>query len=361
MGYDYLIVGCGFAGAVSARCLADRGRKVLIMERRSHIGGNSYDFYNSFDILVHKYGPHYFRTNDKDVWQFLSGFTEWRYCQYVIKSCVDGQLFDFPVNLNTINQFYGTRFSSMEAKEFIEKLRVKIDRPRNSKEQVISIIGENIYNAFFKNYTIKQWGVDPSNLDASVTARIPVRFNKDPRYFESIYQAMPKEGYSKLFENMLDHPDISLMLNTDYHKDKDGINYTKLIYTGCIDEYFDFQFGKLPYRSLRFEFENYEQEYYQEYSQINYPNEYDFTRVVEIKHVTGQKISKTTIVREYPESEGEPYYPIPMMKNEQLYLKYKNEADKLRDTYFIGRLAQYKYLNMDQVVKESIDLINKLE
>lgn len=359
--YDYLIVGAGFSGAVLARKLADNGKKILIIDRRKHIGGNSYDFYDKSGVLVHKYGPHYFRTNDKDVWNFLSKFTQWRYYQYIVKAFVDGQIFDLPINLNTINQFFGTSFSSIEAQNFIEKIRVKSKKPKNSEEQVISKIGKEIYDKFFKNYTIKQWNLEPKDLDASVTARIPIRFNKDPRYFDSYYQAMPKDGYFKLFEKILSHENIETKLNIDFLKNRKQFKYKKLIYTGCIDEFFNCKFGKLPYRSLRFEFETFNQEFYQKYSQINYPNEYDFTRIVEIKHATGQKHDKTTIAREYPMSEGEPYYPIPKNENEKLYLKYKKEAGKLKDVYFVGRLAQYRYLNMDQVVKKSLELFKKIK
>lgn len=361
MKYDFLIVGAGFAGSVLARRLAEeQNKKVLVVDKRDHIGGNAYDYYDESGVLVHKYGPHYFRTNDKEVWNFLSRFTEWHYYQYIIKVYADGQLFDIPINLNTINRFYGTRFSSSEAKDFLERVRVKIDNPQNSEEQVISKVGVDIYEKFFKNYTIKQWNLDPKDLDASVTARIPIRFNTDPRYFESFYQAMPKFGYHKLFENLLKHENIQVELNIDFFKNKHTIECESLIYTGCVDEFFDFKFGPLPYRSLRFEFETFDKEYYQGYSQINYPNEYDFTRIVEIKHATGQVSPNTTIVREYPMAEGEPYYPVPKKDNELLYQQYKVEADKLKNVYFVGRLAEYKYLNMDQAVRSALDLFIRL-
>lgn len=360
MKYDYLIVGTGFAGATLARKLAENNKKICIIDRRDHIGGNSFDYYDNSGVLVHKYGPHYFRTDDKIIWDFLSKFTEWRYYQYVVKSFVDGQLFDLPINLNTINQFYNTNFSSFEAKEFLEKIKVKIDGPKNSEEQVISQVGQDIYEKFFKNYTIKQWKTDPKNLDTSITARIPIRFNKDPRYFSSFYQAMPKNGYHKIFDNLLNHKNITIKLKTDF-KNINNIIYDKLIYTGCIDEFFDYKHGNLGYRSLRFEFETFNQEYYQDYSQINYPNEYDFTRIVEIKHATGQKIKNTTIVREYPEESGDPYYPILTKDNMAIYEKYLNESQKISNVYFVGRLAQFKYLNMDQAIKEALNLFEKLK
>lgn len=361
MKYHYLIVGTGFAGATLARKLADDGKKVLIIDRRNHIGGNSYDYYNEFGVLVHKYGPHYFRTNRKDVWDFLSNFTEWRYYQYVVKTFVDGQLFDLPINLNTINQFYCVNLSSFEVKDFLERIKVKIEKPQNCEEQVLSQVGRDIYEKFFKNYTIKQWKTDPKNLDPSITARIPVRFNRDPRYFSDYYQAMPKYGYHKLFDNLLHHENITIELSTDYYEVKNSFKFENLIYTGCIDEFFNFKFGNLGYRSLSFEFETFNQEYYQGYSQVNYPNEYDFTRIVEIKHATGQNCDKTTIVREYPQEIGEPYYPILTLENSLIYEQYLNEARQLDNVYFVGRLAQFKYLNMDQAVKEAFCLYNHLK
>ncbi len=358
---DYLIVGAGFSGAVLAQKLAEeKNRKVIVIDKRQHIGGNSYDYYNEHGVLVHKYGPHYFRTDDSEVWEFLSKFTEWRHYQYVIKVYTDAQLFDFPINLNTINQFYGKSFDSKEAREFMETVREKIDNPANAEEQVLSQVGRDLYDKFFKNYTIKQWGLDPKELDASVTARIPIRFNRDPRYFDSYYQVMPRYGYHKLFENMFDHPNIVVKLGVDFFEHKEAFEYETLIYTGCIDEFFEYKYGKLSYRSLRFEFETLEQEYYQQYPQINYPNEYNFTRIVEIKHATGQRIGRTTIVREYSQDCGEPFYPIPKKDNLVLYEKYKEETKKYESIIFIGRLAQYRYLNMDQIVKNALRLFQGL-
>jgi UDP-galactopyranose mutase len=351
---DILIVGAGFSGLVIAEQAAKKGLKVLIVEKRNHIGGNCYDYYDEIGVLVHKYGPHYFRTNKKEVFDYLSGFTPWHYVQYTVKAFVDGKLLSMPINLNTINDMYGLNLSSFELREWFEEIREKIDNPSNSEEMVISKVGREIYEKFFYGYTTKQWDLEPKELDASVTARIPIRINRDDRYFTDKYQAMPKFGYTKMFEKMCEHPNIKILLNTDFKEIKNEIKYNKLVYTGPIDEFFDFKFGKLPYRSLRFEHEHYFQEFYQEYSQINYPNEYDFTRVVEIKHVTGQKHLYTTIVREYPADEGDPYYPIPAQKNKELYELYKQESLKLKNTFFVGRLATYRYLNMDQIVDEAL-------
>ena len=359
--YDYLIVGAGFAGCVLARRIAEeKNLKVLIIEKREHIGGNSYDYFDSHGVLIHKYGPHYFRTDNEVVWNFLSRFTDWRYYQYIVKAYVDGQLFDFPINLNTINCFYNLNLSYFEAQSFLDTIREKIPSPKNSEEQVLSKVGRDIYEKFFKNYTKKQWSIDPVHLDPSVTARIPVRLNKDPRYFTSKYQAMPKLGYTELFKNILDHKNIDIRLSTDYQDVKNISQHVKTIYTGCIDEYFQYALGRLPYRSCRFEYESYNQEFYQSYSQINYPNDYDFTRTIEIKHCTGQKSDWTTIVREYPTDTGDPLYPIPTKENDEIYEKYRLLANKETDVRFVGRLAQYKYFNMDQVINEAFEVFYSL-
>jgi len=360
MTYDYLIVGVGLAGSVLTERLRSIGKKVLVIDRRKHVGGNCYDYYNKAGVLVHRYGPHYFRTNFEEVKNYLSQFTEWIPAEYIIRSYIDGKLYTFPINRNTLNEFFGVDLKTEEEAEvFLNSKRIKIKNPKNAEEQVLSLVGQEIYEAFFKNYTIKQWGIDPKKIDPSVTARIPIRTNTDDRYVNDKFQAMPKDGYTKLFERMLNG--IEVRLGIDYRRVKNKIKYKKLIYTGPIDEFFDYKFGRLPYRSLRFKFETYNKEFYQDWVQINYPNEYKFTRIVEIKHVTGQKLPRTTIVKEYPCSEGEPFYPFLTPEAQQLYLKYKNEAEKLKNVYFVGRLAEYKYLNMDQTVKKALNLFQKLE
>lgn len=362
MRVDYLIVGSGFAGSVLAERLASQlNKKVLIIEKRNHIGGNSYDYHNNEGILVHKYGPHYFRTNNKAVFDYLSQFTEWHNVYYRIKVVVDGKLVTLPVNLDTVNELYGYCYSSDELKLFFDSKKTEIKEIKNSEDAIISKIGRDLYEKIYKDYTLKQWGIDPKDLDPSVCGRIPVRTNRDDRYFTDKYQAMPKHGYHKVFQKMLEHPNIQIMLQADFKDIKDKINYDTLIYTGPIDEYFDFKFGKLPYRSLRFEHETVDKEYYQPVSQVNYPHDYDFTRIVEIKHATGQQHHKTTIVREYPMAEGEPYYPIPMPRNEELYKSYKEEAEKLDNIYFVGRLAEYKYYNMDQVVARVFEVFEDIK
>jgi len=359
--FDYIIVGSGFAGSVLAERIAKTlNKKVLVIDKRNHIGGNCYDYYNNAGILVHKYGPHYFRTNLKYVFDYVSQFTEWHYIQYRIKVMIDGRLLPLPINLDTINDLYGANFSTDNLQTFFDKQKTHIERISNSEDVIKSKVGKELYEKIYKEYTVKQWGLEPKDLDASVCARIPVRTNRDDRYFTDKYQAMPKYGYHKMFEKMLDHPNIHLMLQTAYGDIKDIISFKKLIWTGPIDEFFDFKHGKLSYRSLRFEHETLDMEYYQQVSQVNYPVDYDFTRIVEIKHATGQKHNKTTIVREYPESIGEPYYPIPKPEHEAIYTRYNGEAKKNKNVYFIGRLAEYKYYNMDQVVEKALHLFDKI-
>lgn len=362
MKYDYLIVGAGLAGSIMAERLSSQmNKKVLIIEQRNHIGGNCHDYYDNAGILVHKYGPHYFRTNRKHVFDYLSSFTEWHYVYYRINVMVDGKLVPLPINLDTVNELYGYNFSSDQLKEFLDRQKTELTAITSSEDVIISKVGKDLYEKIYKAYTTKQWGLDPKELDASVCGRVPVRTNRDNRYFTDKYQALPKYGYHKMFEKLLNHHNIHIMLKTTYNDIKKDIKFEKLIWTGSICGFFNHKYGKLPYRSLRFEHETIDTEYYQPVSQVNYPVDYDFTRVVEIKHATGQKHHKTTIVREYPAAEGEPFYPIPRQQNEALYKKYKEKSDKLKDTYFIGRLAEYKYLNMDEVADKALKLFKTLK
>jgi UDP-galactopyranose mutase len=359
--FDYLIVGAGLSGGVCARLLAEKGEKVLVIDKRNHIGGNCYDYYDDYGVLVHKYGPHIFHTENKRVWDFLSRFTEWYKYQHRVLSFVDGRLVSMPINVDTINELYGTNYTSENISSFYDKIKINLETINNSKDSVISQVGEELYEKFFKNYTKKQWGIYPEELDKEVTSRIPIRFNRDGRYFTNKYQAMPLHGYTRLFEKMLDHKNIKIMLNTNFKEIKEEVSYKKLIYTAPIDEFFDNMYGKLQYRSLDFVMENYNKEFYQEVGTVNYPNDYDFTRITEFKHLTGQIASSTTIMKEYSKAEGEPYYPVPKKENKEIYSKYLNESKKLDNTYFIGRLANYKYSNMDVVVYEALNLIDKIE
>jgi UDP-galactopyranose mutase len=358
--FDYLIVGAGLAGGVLAERLARTGKKILIIDKREHIGGNTYDYYNSDGILVHKYGPHIFHTNAKEIYDYLGQFTAWRPYEHRVLASVDGMQVPIPINLNTINQLYGLNLSSAEVEKFLESKAEPVKRVATSEDVVVSKVGRDLYEKFFKGYTKKQWGLDPSELDASVAARIPTRCNRDDRYFTDKYQGMPLHGYTKMFEKMLQHPNIKIMLNTDYKEIQNMIPYREMIYTGPIDYYFDYCFGKLPYRSLEFKFETVEKEKFQDAGTVNYPNEHPYTRCTEFKYLTGQQHNKTTVVYEYPKDEGDPYYPVPMEANAELYRKYQGLAGTLKRVHFTGRLATYKYYNMDQVVAQSLTLFKKI-
>lgn len=359
--FDYLIVGAGFAGSVLAERLASKaGKKVLIIDQRNHIGGNAFDYYNKDGILVHKYGPHIFHTNSTDVFEYLSQFTPWRQYEHKVLASVDGQLVPIPINLNTINQLYGLNLSSDQVEDFFKSRAEKVDRVLTSEDVVVSKVGRELYEKFFRGYTRKQWNLDPSELDASVTARVPTRTNKDDRYFTDSYQAMPLHGYTRMFEKMLSHPNIKIMLNTDYKEIIDSIPYKYMIYTGPVDAYFNYCYGKLPYRSLEFKFETIEAEKFQKTGTVNYPNEHPYTRITDFKYLTGQKHPKTTVVYEFPKAEGDPYYPVPRPENAEIYKKYHKLAAAMTNTYFVGRLATYKYYNMDQVVAQSLTLFKKL-
>ncbi len=359
--FDYLIVGAGFAGSVLAERLANgSGKKILICDKRSHIAGNAFDYYNDDGILIHKYGPHIFHTNSADVFEYLSRFTDWREYQHRVLASVDGMQLPIPINLDTINKLYGLNLTAFEVEEFFEKLAEKCDVIRTSEDVVVSKVGRELYEKFFRNYTRKQWGLDPSELDASVTARVPTRTNRDDRYFTDSYQAMPKHGYTRMFEKMLDHPNIKIMLNCDYREIANQIGYREMIYTGPIDQFFDYRYGKLPYRSLEFKHETHDTETFQTAPVINYPNEQAFTRITEFKYLTGQEHKKTSIVYEFPQATGDPYYPIPRKENANIYGEYKALADNTENVYFVGRLATYKYYNMDQIVAQALTEYGKI-
>ena len=360
-GYDYLIVGAGFAGSVLAeRLAAGRGKSVLVCDRREHIGGNAYDHADAAGILVHKYGPHIFHTNSPEIFGYLSRFTAWRQYEHRVLASVEGKLLPMPINLDTINQLYDLRLTESEVAGFLAARAMPIERPRTSEEVVLSRVGRDLYEKFFRNYTRKQWGVDPSQLDAQVTARIPVRTNRDDRYFTDQFQAMPKEGFTRMFENMLDHQNIELALGADYRELRDEVNFKEVIYSGPIDEFFDYRFGRLPYRSLHFEHRTLDQEWLQPVAVVNYPNEHNYTRITEFKHLTGQQHAKTSVVYEYPRPEGEAYYPIPQPANAAIYAQYQALGETWPKVHFVGRLGTYRYYNMDQVVGQALTLYKKL-
>ncbi len=361
MAFDYLIVGAGFAGSVLADRLARVcNKKVLVVDRRNHIAGNAYDHYNEAGILIHKYGPHIFHTNSREIFDYLSQFTQWRGYEHRVLASVDGQLLPMPINLDTINQMYGLNLTSFQVEEFFASKAEKRDPVKTSEDVVVGKVGRELYEKFFKHYTRKQWGLDPSELDASVTARVPTRTNRDNRYFTDSYQSMPLHGFTRMFENMLDHPNIKVMLNTDYRDVREFIPFKEMIYTGPIDEYFDYRFGKLPYRCLEFKHETHDRPQFQTAAVVNYPNDYAYTRITEFKYLTGQEHTKTSVVYEFPQAEGDPYYPIPRPENSALYKRYQELADETPGTYFVGRLASYRYYNMDQVVGAALTMFKKI-
>ena len=359
--FDYLIVGAGFAGSVLAERLAsDAGKRVLVIDRRPHIAGNAYDCRNEDGILYHRYGPHIFHTNSADVFAYLSRFTAWRQYEHRVLCSVRGMLLPMPINLDTINRLYGLGLDSAGLEAFFAERAERIVPCRTSEDAVVSRVGRELYELFFRNYTRKQWGLDPSELDASVTSRIPIRINRDDRYFEDRFQAMPLHGYTHMFENMLDHTNITLSLGVAYQDVIPDRLAEETIFTGPIDEYFGYRYGKLPYRSLRFEHRTLQTERLQPVAVVNYPNDNAFTRVTEYKHLTGERHSKTSVTYEYSQAEGDPYYPIPRPENAALYARYKAAAEACHNVRFVGRLATYKYYNMDQVVAQSLATYAKI-
>jgi UDP-galactopyranose mutase len=364
---DIVIIGAGISGAVLAERYAKIGKKVLIIEKRDHIAGNCYDYIDENGILVSKYGAHLFHTNEEDVWQYINQFCEFYPFEHKVIAKVDGQLVPIPVNITTVNKLFGTSITTeAEMKQWLDENRLPIDAPKDGREAALNKVGQVLYEKMFRHYTKKQWDKYPEELDASVLDRIPVRSNYDDRYFSDKYQALPVGGYTKLFEGILNHPNIEVLLNTDYFDVKDEVTgYDKLFYTGPVDRYFEFKHSlteKLEYRSINFVSETVDTEFYQENSVVNYPGEeVGFTRIIEYKHFGNQKSDTTTIVKEFTTDEGDPYYPVPNPKNQQIYEKYKAEADALVDVYFVGRLANYKYFNMDQAFKNALELFNSLE
>jgi UDP-galactopyranose mutase len=355
-GFDCMIVGAGFAGSVLAeRLAAGSGQRVLLIDRRPHVGGNAFDHYNDHGILVHRYGPHIFHTNAPQVAAYLSRFTRWRPYEHRVLAQVDGMLVPIPINLTTINRLYGLSLTPAEVEAFLAARAEPVDAVRSAEDVVVSKVGRELYEKFFRGYTRKQWGMDPSELDKAVTSRVPTRTDTDDRYFNDSFQHMPLHGYTRMFENMLDHRNIKIMLNVDFREMEHEVCYDRLIYTGPIDEFFDYRFGKLPYRSLRFRHETLDRELFQPVAVVNYPaDEVAHTRITEYKHLTGQTHPKTSITYEYPTADGEPYYPVPRSENAALFRRYQALADATPDVTFVGRLATYRYYNMDQVVAQAL-------
>ncbi|MGI6285996.1 UDP-galactopyranose mutase [Neomoorella humiferrea] len=369
MKVDWLIVGAGFTGATLAERIASQlGQRVLIVDRRDHIGGNAFDYYNEDGILVHKYGPHIFHTNDIKVWNYLSQFTEWRPYYHKVLVVVDGNKIPLPFNLNSLYAIFPPRYA-----EKLEELlltnysfgaKIPILKLRENADGDLRFLANYIYEKIFYGYTFKQWGMKPEELDWSVTGRVPVYISRDDRYFQDHYQAIPRYGYTELFRRMLRHPEIKVLLNTDYREVMDEIKFNRMIYTGPIDEFLDYMYGPLPYRGVRFDFITLDEEWYQEVGTINYPNEYDFTRITEQKYLSGQLLPKTTLLYEYPTEyiagKNEPCYPVPQKDNQQRYEMYMKHAEKFKGTVlFAGRLADYKYYNMDQAVARALTVFEQ--
>jgi UDP-galactopyranose mutase len=366
--YDILIVGAGYAGSIMAERLAvERGQRVLVIDRRDHIAGNAFDYYDEHGVLVHRYGPHIFHTNSRQVFDHLSRFTQWRPYEHRVLAEVGSPLtgaaarVPIPINLDTVNRLYGLSLTEDEVEAWMAERAERVPEIRTSEDVVVSKVGRELYELFFRGYTRKQWALDPSQLDKSVTARVPTRTNRDDRYFTDAFQAMPLHGYTRMFERILAHPNITVRTGVDYREVRRTVPHRRLIWTGPVDEFFGFRFGKLPYRSLRFEHRTLERERFQPVGTVNYPAEdVPFTRISEYKHMTGQEHPFTSVTYEFPRAEGEPYYPIPRPENQALYKRYEALADATTDVWFVGRLATYRYYNMDQIVGQALATFRRI-
>lgn len=356
-----LVVGGGFSGATVARELAEAGLQITLIEKRNHIAGNAYDEFDAAGVLIHRYGPHIFHTNSERIFRYLSRFTAWHRYEHRVLASVDGKFLPIPINRTTINQMYGLNLDEAGISAYLESVRVPCEHPQTSEDVVLNSVGQDLCEKFFRGYTRKQWGLDLSELSAGVAARIPTRCNDDDRYFTDVHQAMPLDGYTRMFERMLDHPLIELRLGTDYFSAPELERFDHTVFTGPIDAFFGYQLGRLPYRSLRFEHEHLPNvARYQPTGTVNYPNEHEFTRITEFRHLTGQQHSGTSIVREFPVAEGEPYYPIPRPQNQSHYKRYAALAAERPDVTFVGRLAEYRYYNMDQAVAAALTAARRI-
>lgn len=351
---DVLVVGAGFAGAVVAERLASAGRRVLIIDRRAHIGGNAFDEFDAHGVLIHRYGPHIFHTQSSRVFAYLSCFTSWRPYEHRVQALVDGRFHPIPINRTTINGLYGLALDEQGVVDYLASVAERRDTIRTSEDAVLASVGADLCDKFFRGYTRKQWGLELHQLAASVAARIPTRSNDDDRYFTDRHQAMPAQGFTAMFERMLAHPRIRIETGVDYFATRARWQPRLTVFTGPIDAYFDYRHGALPYRSIEFRHEHHAQPRYQHTGTVNFPNDYEYTRITEFKYLTGQQVAGTSIVKEFPRADGDPYYPIPNPDNEARYQRYKALARAERDVVFVGRLAQYRYYNMDQVVAAAL-------
>lgn len=369
MKFNWLIIGAGYSACVLAERIATQlDQRVLIVEKRNHIGGNAYDYYNEHGHLIHKYGPHIFHTKSKQVWSYLSRFTQWRPYYHHVLAVVEGKKVPLPFNLNTLYALfppsYAEKLEGLLLSNFGFGKKVPILQLKESQNSDLALLADYIYDNVFLRYTQKQWNLKPEDLDKGVTGRVPIYISRDNRYFQDPYQAMPKHGYTEMFQRMINHPNIKVLLNTSYHEVIDEISFDRAVCTGPIDEFFDYVHGEMPYRSLDFRFETLDQEHYQEVGTVNYPNDYDITRITEQKYLTGQVSPKTTLVREFPQAyipgRNDPYYPIPKLENRDRLSLYLAEAKNLNGTVlFAGRLGDYKYYNMDQAVTRALGIFEK--
>ena len=366
-----LVVGCGFSGATIARQIADCwDEDVLIIDKKKHIAGNSYDFFDENGICIHQYGTHIFHTNLENVWHFLNRFTKWHPYFHHVLAKIDGMEVPIPFNLNSIAMLFPSSLACRLETKLINRFGLNVKVPildlRKEGDNDLEFLAQYVYDKVFLNYTLKQWGLKPEELDPSVTARVPIYISRDNRYFQDKYQGIPEFGFTQLIKNMLDHPRIHILLEKDYRDVKKEIDAERLFFTGCIDEFYDYQFGELPYRSIRLDFRTYSYPYFQSNSVINYPNNFDFTRIGEYKYFLNNQSDKTVVSFEYPQSyirgENEPYYPIVKEENQNLYERYltkAKESDKL--VYFLGRLGDYKYYDMDKAVNRALQLFNNIQ
>lgn len=354
--YEWVVVGAGFAGSVLAERIASvRGERVLLVDRRSHLGGNAYDRHDAHGILVHEYGPHIFHTNAPTVVDYLSLWTDWRPYEHRVLSNVDGRCVPFPINLDTINTLYDLKLNAEGMERFLEARRETVASVRSAKDHLLTTVGRELYEVFFEGYTRKAWGIDAADLDKSVASRIPLRLSHDDRYFSDRFQKMPDNGYSAMFRRMTDHAKIDVALDTDWAELKRSrLRFRRLVFTGPIDAFFGYRFGPLPYRSLEFRRVTQDTAQHQPVAVVNFPGSEPFLRVTEHKHLTGQVHCKTTLTYEYPTDHGPPFYPVPRKAHHQRFLRYRELARGTPDVWFVGRLATYRYYNMDQVVAQAL-------
>ena len=365
---NILIVGAGPVGCTLANLFSKNKKNYIkILDKRNHIAGNCFDYFDKNGILVHKYGPHYFRSNDKSLIRYLSKFTSWIKGDYFVKAYDQGKLFQFPINLDTLEEVFNEKFDKKKAQSFYRSNTNNIKNPKNFEEYLINKVGAKLYDKFYKNYTIKQWGIDPKKLDMQIAKRIPIRLNRDRRYIKEKYQIMPKNGFTAMFKKMITKKNIDIKLKSKKIINIDCLHklqksFDLIFYTGPIDTFFNYRYGVLNWRSLSFKFKNFEVKYKQDVGQINYPNNYDYTRSVEYKHVTKQISKSTTLSYEYPLANGDPYYPVNTDKDKIKYQNYLHEARKYEkvNLYMCGRLAEYTYINTDQAIKRAIELYEKI-